>query len=73
VVPTKIVNVVRGPKKQQFQLYCGKIGKLELGPNFYWWEGGEALLSCTFMLGRRMLKEVKPKVNIATKRWGVIL
>jgi hypothetical protein len=25
VVPIKIINVVRGPKKQQFQLYCKKI------------------------------------------------
>jgi len=72
-VPIKIVNVVRDLKKQQFQLYGGKIGKLELDPDLYWWEGGEALLSYTLVLGRRMLKEAKPKVNITTKRWGVIL
>jgi hypothetical protein len=73
VALVRIAQVVRGPKKVRYLMFIGKLGSLELDPNTYEWKGGEALLSFTTTLGRKMLRMAKPRVNIVEKRWSKLL
>ncbi len=55
-------------------LICsGKINTLEPNPNVYSWKGGEHLYSFTIALGRKMLRDFKPKINLVKKRWIRVL
>ncbi len=51
-------------------LICfGKIDTLELNPNAYSWKGGELVFSFTITLGRKMLRDSKPKINVVEYMW----
>jgi hypothetical protein len=73
VALVRIDQVVRGPKKMHYLMFIGKVGSLELDPNTYVWKEREALFSFTTTLGRKMLRMVKPRVNIVEKVWSKLL
>jgi len=65
----KISKLVKGPKKVHYLVCSSKIDTLEPNPSAYSWKGGELLFSFTTTLGRKMLKDSKPKINVVEKRW----
>jgi hypothetical protein len=42
---------------------------LKLDPNAYSWKGEKPLFFFTTTLGRKMLKDFKPKINVVENRW----
>jgi hypothetical protein len=47
---------------------------MEVDPELYCWKGGEGdLLAYSSALGRRLLRDSKPKVNMVEKRWYGLL
>jgi hypothetical protein len=60
----RIVEVVKGPKKVHYLVFLNKVGSLEPNHNTSMWK---PLLSFTTTLGRKMLRMVKPRMNIVEK------
>jgi hypothetical protein len=74
VVQVRIVEEVRGHQKNSFCVFVEKVGAMELDLELYSRKGGEVLLSCTFVVRRKMLRTFKSKMNIVEKKWyGLLL
>jgi hypothetical protein len=65
----RISELVKGPKKMHYLVCSDKIDTLEPDSSAYSWKGGELLFSFTIALGRKMLKNSEPKINVVEKRW----
>jgi hypothetical protein len=48
----------------------GKYGNYGIGPNGLYMARRKTLFSYTFAMGRKMLKIIKPKINIVKKKWA---
>jgi hypothetical protein len=64
----RILELLRGFKKVHYLVCSNKIDILELDPNVYSWKGRELLFFFTIALGRKMLRDSKPKINVVEKR-----
>jgi hypothetical protein len=74
VAQVRVIQAMIGCNKNQFLLFCDEIGKMEVDPKLYCWKGGGGnLLASTSALGRRLLRDSKPKVNMVEKRWSGLL
>ncbi len=69
----RISKLVRGLEKVHFLVCFGKINTLELDSSAYSWKAKYHLFSFTTALGRKMLKDSKPKINVLEKRVRVFL
>jgi hypothetical protein len=58
----KISKLVRGPIKVHYLVCSRKINTLELDLSAYSWKGMEPLFSFATALGRKMLRDSKPKL-----------
>ncbi len=62
------MKVSKGPKKFQFELFCGKVVAMDVDPNVHiLGVGGEVFLSYMVALRRKMLRATKLKVNVVEK------
>jgi hypothetical protein len=64
----RILELLRGFKKVHYLVCSGKINILEPNLSVYSWKGGKPLFSFTIALGRKMLTDSKPKINVVEKR-----
>jgi hypothetical protein len=71
VALVRVVKVIKGLKKKS--LLCGKVRAMDLDLEAYFLKGGKVLLSYIIALGRKMLKTLKPKVNVIKKKWMGLL
>jgi len=69
VLVVKILKLLRGPKKVHYLVCSSKIDILEFDLSAYSWKGEELLFSFTTALGKKMLRDSKPKINVVEKRW----
>jgi hypothetical protein len=70
ILVVRLSKVLRGLKKVHYLVCFSKIDTLEPDPSAYSWKGGEPLFSFIIALGRKMLKDSKPKINAVEKRWA---
>jgi hypothetical protein len=69
VAQVRVIQAMKGRNKNQFLLFCDEIGKMEVDLELYCWKGGDGnLLAYSSALGRRLLRDSKPKLNMVEKR-----
>jgi hypothetical protein len=74
VAQVRVIQAMKGCNKNQFLLLNDEIGKMEVDPKLYCWKRGEGnLLAYSSALGRKLLRDSKPKVNMVEKRWFGLL
>jgi len=69
----RISELLRGPKKVHYLICSSKIDTLKFDLSAYSWKGGELPFFFTTTLGRKMLRDSKPKINVVEKRWVRVL
>jgi hypothetical protein len=74
VAQVRVIQAVKRHNKNQFLLFCNKIGKMEVDLELYCWKGGEGnLLTYLSSLRNKLLNGSKPKVKLVEKRWFGLL
>jgi len=72
VVQVKVVNIVKGPRKTQFAMFCWSGREHGGGSRAICFEMRvQDLLSYTSTMARKLLREAKAKLYIGKKKWVV--